>query len=84
MDVCKILASAKTQDISIYQSDRSIQVKDALQAGGRRFDSVYLHRQETGSYKFCSCLFFYAFLNHHLTVMRVESVLPSESVTVMM
>ena len=43
MDVCKILASAKTQDISIYQSDRSIQVKDALQAGGRRFDSVYLH-----------------------------------------
>ena len=56
MDVCKILASAKTQDISIYQSDQSIQVKDALQAGGRRFESVYLHPMAVTQ---CDCLFCY-------------------------
>ena len=42
-NVCKILASPIIIETNIYQSDRNRQAKDALQAGGRRFDSVYLH-----------------------------------------
>ena len=50
-NVCKILASPIIIETNIYQSDRKRQAKDALQAGGRRFDSVYLHNLLKGNHQ---------------------------------